>query len=347
MRRIKTKIIATLGPSSRSPAVLRKMFVFGMDIARLNFSHGTHTGHIKNIKLIRNLNGKMRRSIKIMQDLEGYRIRIGRLAKPIELGKKSDYFLTRHDIIGGGTDIPFDYTGPLKRIKKGSLIYVDDGKIVFKVSEVKKNGLAVKMLVPGLLEQHKGVNIPGVDLRYDALTEKDLKDLDVAVDYKLDYIAQSFVAKADDIIQLRDVAEKRGLRCGIFAKVENRKAVSNIDEIIKESDGIIVARGDLGVSISLKKVPLVQKEIIRKCVKRKKPVVVATQMLDSMTERSMPTRAEVSDVANAIFDGATHLLLSGETAVGKHPPKVIKTMNEIIKTVEEYEGRVSRGHSSI
>ncbi len=333
----KTKIIATLGPASSSQATLRKMFIGGLDGVRLNFSHGTHPEHIQRIELIRRLNQKMRRSIKIMQDLEGYRIRIGRLAAPFELKKGKEFYLTQEDILGTYAEVSFDYRGSLQRIKKGTYIYIDDGKIVLVVRAIEKKRLKVKVLIGGLLNEHKGMNIIGAKLEFDALTEKDKKDVKVAIKYKLDYIAQSFVRNAKDISLLKQIVKPRHPSCKFFAKVENRQALDNLDEIIQEADGIIIARGDLGICVPIYKVPVIQKEIIKKCLLHAKPVVVATQMLDSMTYNSLPTRAEVSDVANAILDGATHLLLSGETAVGKHPSKVVDMMNKIIKNTENYE----------
>ena len=332
----KTKIIATLGPASNSQTVLRKMYIDGLDIARLNFSHGTHSEHLGRIELIRSLNKKMRRRIKIMQDLEGYRIRVGKLSRPIELKKRAQFYLSQEDIIGNTEIIPFDYKGPLSAIKNGNLIYIDDGKLVLEVKAVGKKKLKVAVVGPGLLKEYKGINIPGSNLEFEALTDKDQTDLKIAISKNLDFIAQSFVRSAEDLKVLKSKVSPKHPRCQFFAKIENLKALDNLDEIIDEADGIIVARGDLGICVPIYKVPVIQKEIVKKCLKKRKPVVVATQMLDSMTEEIIPTRAEVSDVANAILDGATHLLLSAETAVGRHPDKVVDMMNKIIKTTENY-----------
>jgi pyruvate kinase len=336
---VKTKIISTLGPASNSETVLRKMFARGLDGVRLNFSHGSHPEHLHRIKIIRALNKKMRRAIKIMQDLEGYRLRVGGLIEPISLKKGSEFYLTQEEIVGSRQEIPFDYKGSLKRIKRGGLIYIDDGKIELTVKGVEKRRLKVKALVSGVLKEHKGINIPGAKLDFDALTQKDKKDVKIAVKEKLDYVAQSFVRDARDIKRLKDIVKSKHAQCEIFAKVESADALGNIEEIIDEADGVIVARGDLGICVPIYKVPVIQKEIIKRCRLKKKPVIVATQMLEGMTEGRLPTRAEVSDVANAILDGATHLMLSGETAVGKHPPKVIDMMNKIIKHTEEYKER--------
>jgi pyruvate kinase len=333
---VKTKIIATLGPASDTRAVLRKMIISGLDIVRLNFSHGTAGEHLRRISIIKGLNQSLRRAIKIMQDLEGYRIRIIKLKRPVVLKRRSYIYLTQDETEGDGRWVTFDYQGSLTKINSGMLIYIDDGKIVLEVVSRHKRYLKLRVLVPGLLKSNKGINIPDVDLEFPPLTDKDRDDLNIAIENKLDYLAQSFVRRAKDLRLLRDVLRYGHWRCKIFAKIENKTAIRNIDEIIAEADGIIVARGDLGICIPIYKVPVVQKEIIKKCRIKGKPVVVATQMLDSMTQESLPTRAEVSDVANAILDGATHLLLSAETAIGKHPHEAVDMMNKIIKNTEDY-----------
>ncbi|MCM8824200.1 MAG: pyruvate kinase [Candidatus Omnitrophica bacterium] len=337
---VKTKIIATLGPASNKETVLRKMFICGLDVVRLNFSHGTHNEHIKNIELVRYLNKKMRRKIKIMQDLEGYRLRIGKLEKEIELKKNMVFYLTTDRIVGNEKEVPFDYNDSLKMIKQGSLIYIDDGRILLRVIDKDKRRLKVKVIIPAPLKERKGINILGVNLSFKALTEKDRRDLEVAINYRLEYVAQSFVRDRQDIRSLREVINGRNLQCKIFAKIENQQALKNIDSIIEEADGIIVARGDLGICLPIYKIPILQKEIIKRCRVRGKPVVVATQMLESMVNDSLPTRAEVSDVANAIIDGADFLLLSAETAIGRHPPRVVEMMNRIIKYTEDYLKRL-------
>ena len=337
---VKTKIIATLGPSSDSEAILKKMFLAGLDVVRLNFSHGTPAEHLRRIKFIRALNKKLRRAIDIMLDLEGYRIRVGRLKKEIFLEKNAVVYLAQEDIVGEDKEVPFDYIGPLKVIKPGNLIYIDDAKILLKVIKREKRRLKTRVATPGLLRGRKGINILDVSLPFSAVTEKDKKDLNFAIKHRLDSVAQSFVRSAEDIHLIKDILRKKHPECKVFAKVESKEALRNIDEIIKEAHGIIVARGDLGVCLPIYKVPVLQKEIIKKCRLNGKPVVVATQLLDSMTQERLPTRAEVSDVANAILDGATHLLLSGETAVGKHPHKVVEMMNKIIVNTEKYQDKI-------
>lgn len=333
---VKVKIIATLGPSTDSETVLRKMILAGLDVVRLNFSHGSWEEHLKRVILVRRLNHKLRRAIKIMQDLEGFRIRIGRLKKSLLLRKRQILYLTQEEIVGGERRVYFDYKGSLKAFKKGSLVYIDDGKIILKVKETGKLHIKTEVVIGGILKGRKGINVPGIQLDFSLITPKDRKDIEFTIENKLDYIAQSFVRNGKDIIALRGIIKSRHPACKIFAKVESRQALNNIDAIIRQADGIIVARGDLGVCVPIYQVPVIQKELIKKCRKAGKPVVVATQMLDSMTTELIPTRAEVTDVANVIFDGADYGLLSGETAVGKHPHKVIDLMNKIIKYTEEH-----------
>ncbi|MDD3296011.1 MAG: pyruvate kinase [Candidatus Omnitrophica bacterium] len=338
----RTKIIATLGPSSSKEAVIRRMYIRGLDCVRLNFSHGSRLEHLNRIKIIRKLNARMHRAVKIMQDLEGYRIRVGKLKDPLELKKGSTLYLTQQDVLGNSREVSFDYLGSLKRIKTGFLIYIDDGKLMLRVSGIEKNRLKTKIISGGQLRDSKGINIPEAVLEFGALTEKDKKDLRVAVNHKLDYLAQSFVRNAGDLKLLKKRILPGHPKCRIFAKIENRQALENIDEIISEADGIIVARGDLGICVPIYKVPVIQKEIIKKCILANKPVVVATQMLDSMTACRIPTRAEVSDVANAILDGATHLMLSGETTIGEYPCQAVDMMNKIIKNTESYQQGLKR-----
>lgn len=333
---VKTKIIATIGPASSNKTILRKMFSAGLDIARLNFSHGSSAEHVQRIKLLRALNSQMRRSVKIMQDLEGHRIRLGRINGDIRLKKNAFIYLTQEDILGNDKEVGFDYNGSLKAISSGNSIYIDDGKIILRVSLREKRRLKAKVIVPGTLKGRKGINIPDARLSFEPLTQKDKLDLNIAIKERLDYVAQSFVNSRKDVSIIKDILSAANAGCKVFAKVESRDAVKNIDEIIDEADGIIIARGDMGICLPIYKVPIYQKEIIKKCRLRGKFVIVATQMLESMVENLIPTRAEVSDVANAIFDGASGVMLSAETAVGKNPSEVIAMMNKIIKSSEEY-----------
>ena len=334
---VKTKIVATLGPASSSETELRKMIRNGLDIVRLNFSHGSHAAHADRISKIRSLNRKMGRAIKIMADLEGFRIRMGHLTQPVELKKGESVYLTTKEGNGNPKEIPFDYTGALELIENGVQVFVDDGRIVLEVTDREADRLYVKVTVGGVLKSRKGVNMPDVEFPFAGPTPKDRDDVEFAVSGGVDYIAQSFVRSGQDIRDVRDLVASRLPECRFVAKVENRTALQNIDGIIAESDAVMVARGDLGISVPIYQVPMIQKDIIRRCVRAGKPVIVATQMLESMVEESLPTRAEVSDVANAILDGATHLMLSAETAVGRHPYRVIDMMNKIIAYTEKNE----------
>ena len=329
---IKSKIICTMGPASNTEKVLRKMMLAGMDVVRLNFSHGTLPEHLGAIRLVRKLNKKYRRHMKLLGDLEGYRIRIGALSagSPIEVKKAQTVWLTTRKILGKGAIIPFDYRGPLESIKKGSHIYIDDGNIALIVEGREKDSLMTKVVVPGVIKERKGINMPDVRLDFKGLTMKDTTHIRFCMENKIDLIAQSFVRNDDDILALRKEMSCYMHKCGVIAKVESREGIKNIDSIIAVCDGIMVARGDMGISIPVYEVPMVQKEIIKKCNAAKKFVITATQMLESMTENRMPTRAEVSDVANAILDGSDYVMLSAESAIGLYPVECVDMMNKII-----------------
>ncbi len=334
----RTKIICTLGPASDRAGVLLEMMRRGMDVVRLNFSHGSFKEHHEKINIVRGLNKKYRRHIRILGDLEGYRIRIGRLenGKPIEVRKRQALWLTQKNILGEGSVIPFDYAGSLALIKKGQHIYIDDGNIALIVEGREKKGLKARVVVGGVIKERKGINMPGVNFSFKGLTTKDKEGLDFCMERKIDYIAQSFVRNKDDIQAIKKYFSDSVYKPKIIAKIENRDGIRNIDEIIRVCDGIMVARGDMGVSLPIYEVPLIQKSIIRKCNRAKKFVITATQMLESMTENLRPTRAEVSDVANAIIDGSDYVMLSAETAVGAHPAQCVDMMNKIIKFTEQY-----------
>ncbi len=335
----KAKIIATLGPASRAKEKIAEMAKFGMELARLNFSHGSRLSHLKKIKVISQINCNRKKKIKIMQDLEGYRIRIGRLnQKKVSLKQNSIVYLSQEDIIGDQNQIPFDYRGSLSGIKKDNAIYIDDGRIVLKIKSIGKRKIKTKVIRGGEVFQRKGVNIVGAKLDFKPLTDKDKRDLMSVGGYRIDYIAQSFVRNRKDILILKQFLRDQKIfslpnqkEPKIFAKIESLQALKNIDELIEEADGIIVARGDLGICLPIYKVPLEQKKILAKTKKLNKPSVVATQMLESMTENFLPTRAEVSDVANAILDGTDFVLFSGETAIGKYPVEVVKMAQKIIE----------------
>ena len=335
---VKTKIIATLGPASSSSAVLRKMFYAGLDVARFNFSHGTRAENLSRINLVRSLNTKYRRGIKLLADLKGNRIRVGALKNPVELKKKQTVFLVRGPGEKGSASfcIPFDYKGAISRIKKGFLVYIDDGNICLEVISVSKDSLKCSVISPALLKEHKGINIPQASLDFPVLNPEDRIDLDFAITQDFDYIAQSFVRTRADVLAVIKAVRAAGSRARVISKIEAREALENIDEIIDVSDGIMIARGDMGITFPIWQIPMLQKRIIQKCNYFKKPVITATQMLESMTEHKLPTRAEVSDVANAILDGSDYVMLSGETAAGKYPAKTVRMMNEIIKYTEAF-----------
>jgi len=333
----RTKIICTLGPASSSATVLLKMMRAGMDVVRLNFSHGTHEEHLARIQMVRQLNKKYRRHVRILGDLEGYRIRIGKFmdGKPIEVRKGQVVFLAPDKYQGGGRSIPFDYDGSLKDIRKGQPVYIDDGTIALVVEGIEKKMIKTRVLVGGVIKEHKGVNMPDAKLSFKGVTDKDRENLLFCLQHQVDFIAQSFVRSEADILALKACIKDNGYKPRIIAKIEDREGIRNIDAIIRVSDGIMIARGDMGVSLPVWEVPMIQKAIIRKCNFVRKPVITATQMLESMTEERLPTRAEVTDVANAILDGTDYVMLSGETAVGVNPPACVDMMNKIIVFTEK------------
>jgi pyruvate kinase len=334
----KTKIIATLGPASSNYTVLRKMFTAGLDVVRLNFSHGSHKQHLDCIRLVRQINKRYRRHIRIMQDLEGFRIRIGKFegAGTRFLKNRTVVWLTNDLRTSGPKTIPFDYKDDLSRIKPEQLIYIDDGNLSLRVKSVSTDSIKAEVMEGGILSERKGVNIPGADLEFDGITEKDKKDIEFGIKHKVDYIALSFVRDADDVIKAAELIKPRLPDCRLVAKIESRQAIENIDRIIDASDGIMIARGDMGVAVPIYEVPVIQKRIIKKCNAAKKFVITATQMLEHMTAHSRPTRAEVADVANAIIDGTDFVMLSGESAVGLFPYESVLMMNDIIKFTEKY-----------
>lgn len=332
---VKTKIICTLGPASSGETVLRKLMLSGMDVARLNFSHGKEADLIHKISLIRLLNTKYRRRIKLLGDLQGHRIRVGELGAPVALKNRRVIWLTQKKIKGSDEKIPFDYQGPLDSIKNGYQIFLDDGNIALRVIARRKGEIKAKIMIGGLLKERKGVNIPEAKLEFGDIGQKDVRDISFCDKHGVEYIAQSFVRTKKDILDVRELL-KPGSRCRIIAKIENREGIKNIDEIIDVSDGIMIARGDMGVSLPIYEIPIVQKNIIKKCNRAGKFVITATQMLESMTENLRPTRAEVTDVANAIIDGTDFVMLSAESAVGKYPVETVAMMNSIIKFTEKY-----------
>lgn len=334
----RTKIIATLGPVSSSETVIRNMVVSGLDVCRLNFSHGDHSAHQRRLDIVRAINRKYRRRIKVLQDLEGNRIRVGRFKDncPIELEKGQKIWLCRKDIIGTKEEVSLDYEGAFSDIPAGSDIFIDDGNIRLKAKKVARDRILAQVICGGYLKEHKGVNIPQGRLKFPRITDKDRQDIQFGIKNRVDYIAQSFVRDKYDCLAVRKLFKDKSPGSLLVAKIECRKAIENIDDIIEASDAVMIARGDMGICVPIWEVPLIQKMIIRKCNRKKKPVITATQMLESMTESLQPTRAEVSDVANAVLDGTDFVMLSAETAAGRYSVESVRMMNQIIKHIEGF-----------
>ena len=339
----KTKIVATIGPASESMEVLRKMIKSGMNVARLNFSHGEHSWHKQVIKTIRQAADDLGANVGILADLQGPRIRI-HTSQDIELRKGEEVLVSDikyKKVISDFSSKIFylDHPGIIDGIEAGNEILIEDGIIKIRISKKEKNLLRAEVIDPGVVKNHKGVNLPGAKINIGVITSKDEKDLKFALDEDVDFVALSFVSSAKDIRNLRKKIGKKAKRKNslpqIVAKIERKEAIDNLEEIIEESDVIMVARGDLGIEMNESKVVLHQKNIIIKSLKRTTPVIVATQMLNSMIENPRPTRAEVSDVCNAVIDHADAVMLSGESANGKYPIESVKAMNEIIESTEQ------------
>jgi len=333
----KTKIICTLGPASSSKEKIRKLAIAGMDIARLNFSHGSLEEHQKYFTTIQEISRELGRPIGVLQDLEGYKIRTGPLknGKSLELKKDELLFLISGNKQGNGKEVNISYPELYRFVKPGDRIFIDDGKVELQIEKVSPEKIKTRVIIGGLLGEKKGIHVPGVNLDFPSLTEKDRKDIQLGIKMGVDYIAQSFVRKSEDVLVIKEILEKEGRKnIGILAKIEDSRGVENIDEIIRVSDGIMIARGDMGVCLPRAQVPLIQKMIIQKCNQMGKPVITATQMLDSMIRNHHPTRAEVADVANAIIDGTDLLMLSGETAIGSYPEEAVKEMHRVAVTTE-------------
>jgi len=332
----KTKIVCTIGPAT-DENVLRQLFKEGLNVVRLNFSHGNHEEHKMRIDMVKKIREEMNLPIGIMVDTKGPEIRLGKFKEEIELKDGDIFTLTVKDIIGDKERASVSYKGLAKDVEKGDRILLDDGLVELVVEDiVDKEDIICKVINGGTLKDHKGLNVPNVLINLPAITEKDIKDIKFAIENDIDFIAASFIRKAEDVIEIRKILEENnGEDIDIIAKIENQEGVENIEEIIEAANGIMVARGDLGVEILTEEIPLIQKRIIKKCNMAGKPVITATQMLDSMIRNPRPTRAEVTDVANAILDGSDAIMLSGETAIGKYPIESVKTMYKIATKTEE------------
>jgi pyruvate kinase len=334
----KTKIVATMGPASTaSKEVLRSMILEGVDVCRLNFSHGSHEDHLCTINMIREINREEGLHISILADLQGPKIRIGEVENnAVELADGSKLVITTSPCLGTAEKVHLTYSDFPKDVAIGDFVLLDDGKLQLQVvSSNGKNEVVTKVIHGGTLSSKKGVNLPNTAISLPCITAKDAEDLEFALNQRVDWIGLSFVRSARDIIELKHIIQNKKCHAKVIAKIEKPEAIDDIEDIIKNTDALMVARGDLGVEVPMETVPNLQKMMIKTCRKYAKPTIVATQMMESMIENFMPTRAEVNDVANAVLDGTDAVMLSGETSVGKYPIEVIKAMRKIVLEVEK------------
>ncbi|MBR2179722.1 MAG: pyruvate kinase [Selenomonadaceae bacterium] len=332
----KTKIICTQGPATDAEGIVEKLLENGMNCARFNFSHGDHEGHLKRINRVREAAKKSKKVVSLILDTKGPEMRLGEFKDgSVNLVAGNEFILTQSDEPGDETHVSVSHKKLYTEVKPGDKLLLSDGLVEILVKEIRGQDIVTEILNSGKMSTRKRVAAPGVELGLPAISEQDEKDLIFGIENDMDFVAASFIQRASDVEQIRDLIARHGGHMEIIPKIENLAGVQNIDEIIAVSDGIMVARGDLGVEIPAEDVPIIQKEIIKKCNKAGKPVIVATQMLESMTENPRPTRAEVSDVGNAILDGADAIMLSGETAGGKYPVEATATMNRIALRMEE------------
>ena len=345
----KTKIVCTIGPASESEEMLEKLINAGMNVARLNFSHGNHEEHSARIQTIRKVSKKLGKIVGILLDTKGPEIRTHKMENDgIELQSGQTIEISMKEVLGTLERFSISYDKLIEDVQEGSIILLDDGLIELVVKNIdKENGIISTYIQnAGTLKNNKGVNVPGVSVQLPGMTEKDAQDILFGIEQDVDFVAASFVRRAKDVLEIRKLLEEnKGAHIQIIPKIENQEGVDNIDEIIQVSDGLMVARGDLGVEIPAEEVPLVQKKLITKCNEAGKPVITATQMLDSMQRNPRPTRAEASDVANAIFDGTDAIMLSGETAAGLYPVEAVQTMDKIARRTEnavDYRGNVTK-----
>ncbi len=335
MRR--AKIVCTLGPATSTPDALRDLVAAGMDVARLNLSHGSYADHEKVYAAVRAAGDEAGRSVAVLVDLQGPKIRLGNFAAgPVELVTGAPFTITTEDVPGDKDLASTTYNGLPGDARVGDRILIDDGKVAVEVVGVDGPRVTTRVIEGGVVSNHKGLNLPGVAVSVPAMSDKDEADLRWALSLRADWIALSFVRSAADIDVVHQIMDEEGVRLPVIAKIEKPQAVENLEEIVRAFDGIMVARGDLGVELPLEQVPLVQKRAVELARRQAKPVIVATQMLESMVENSRPTRAEASDCANAVLDGADALMLSGETSVGKHPVTAVRTMARIIENTEDH-----------
>lgn len=334
----KTKIVCTMGPNTDNREIMKELALNGMDVARFNFSHGDHEEHKHRLEILESVREELGIPIASLLDTKGPEIRTGKLkdGKKVTLKEGDLYTLTTEEIVGDETRGYINYAGLAEDVKPGDRILIDDGLIELHVREVNGTDIVCRIENGGELGEKKGVNVPGVRVKLPALTDKDKEDIRFGVDAGFDFVAASFVRNADAIREIREILDEKGSAMQIIAKIENEEGIENIDSIIEASDGIMVARGDMGVEIPAEKVPHIQKMIIRKCNLACKVVITATQMLDSMIRNPRPTRAEVSDVANAVYEGTDAVMLSGETAMGSYPIEAVRMMSQIAEESEKY-----------
>ncbi|MBW1786112.1 MAG: pyruvate kinase [Deltaproteobacteria bacterium] len=336
----KTKIVCTIGPASEPREILTQMIYAGMNVARINFSHGDFPGHARVIETIRAAAGETGRRVAVMADLPGPKMRIGEFEKePVELKSGDVFTLTTQDISGNGERVSVTFEGLPRAVKPGDRLFLNDGLVQLQVKRVEGTEVACEVLVGGELRARKGLNLPGIDLGISAFTEHDRECLEFALAQGVDAVGQSFVERAADVEAVREAAASLGYRPFIIAKIERIGALDHLDEILDAADGIMVARGDLGVEIPIEKIPVVQKQIMRKALYRGKPVITATQMLESMTGNRRPTRAEATDVANAILDGTDCVMLSAESAMGAYPVAATRMLARIAAAIEPQRSR--------
>jgi pyruvate kinase len=348
-KRSHTKIIATMGPATSNREILEQMIHEGVDVCRINCSHNTHEEHLKTIKTIHNLNEELRSNVAILADLQGPKLRVGEMENgQVELDDGQEYSFVTTPCRGDHEKAFISYKQLPMDVSTGEMIMVDDGKLIFEVIESNgKDCVRTRVIAGGSLSNRKGVNLPNTNVTLPSLTEKDIKDAQFALDNQVDWIALSFVRKEKDILDLRKLVDAHPTGARIIAKIEKPEALDEIDKIIDAADGIMVARGDLGVEVDFHMVPLIQKSIIKQCIEKSKPVIVATQMMESMINNPTPTRAEANDVANAVLDGADTVMLSGETSVGKYPVQTIRNMQKIIDSTETAEFLFYREHPPV
>jgi pyruvate kinase len=333
----KTKIVCTIGPASSDKEVFKELVKNGLNVARLNFSHGTHEEQLEKANMIKEVREELGVPVALLLDTKGPEIRTGKFKEDvIQLKTGQTFTFTTEDILGDQERCTLSYKGLANDVVPGDRILIDDGLVELKVIDVNPTDIKCEVLNDGPIKDYKGVNVPGVSINLPAITDKDKADIIFGINNDIDYIAASFIRKASDVLEIRKVLEDNDAHeIHIISKIENQEGVDNIDEIIEVSDGIMVARGDLGVEIPMEQVPIAQKMMIEKCNIQGKPVVTATQMLDSMIRNPRPTRAETTDVANAIFDGTDAIMLSGETAMGNYPVEAVQTMSRIARSAEE------------